>query len=53
MADAADRSADRTRTSIIQIGAEGGGVQDTPGVQEVSHLGAQVTRSITGVNCRR
>lgn len=32
-------------TSIIQVGAEGGGVQDTPGAQEVSRLGAQVTCS--------
>lgn len=31
-------------TSIIQVGAESGGVQDTPGAQEVSRLGAQVTR---------
>lgn len=31
-------------TSIIQVGAEGGDVQDTPGAQEVSRLGAQVTR---------
>lgn len=35
-------------TSIIQVG-----VRDAPGAQEVSRLGAQVTRSLTGVNCRR